>query len=190
MTVKCLNIADKGKLRGKTVRAKNYRPVKGQNYTRREFVKGFPPSKITKFTMGDTKAKYEYEGKLISLEPAQIRHNALEAARVATNRMLMEKLVDKYYLQVYPFPHTILRENKMIFGAHADRLQDGMRRSFGKPIGTAARVRPGQTIISVWVNHDSVDLMKECLKRGSAKLPMPCRIVIEKLDVVEAKAVD
>jgi large subunit ribosomal protein L10e len=172
------------------MRAKNYRPVKGQNYTRREFVKGFPPPKITKFTMGDTKAKFEYEGKLISLESAQIRHNALEAARVATNRMLMEKLVNNYHLQVYPYPHTILRENKMIFGAHADRLQDGMRRSFGKPIGTAARVRPNQTIISVFVNHDAVELMRECLKRGSAKLPMPCRIVIEKVKLEEAKIVD
>jgi large subunit ribosomal protein L10e len=172
------------------MRAKNYRPVKGQNYTRREFVKGFPPPKITKFTMGDTKAKFEYEGKLISLESAQIRHNALEAARVATNRMLMEKLVNNYHLQVYPYPHTILRENKMIFGAHADRLQDGMRRSFGKPIGTAARVRPNQTIISVFVNHDSVELMRECLKRGSAKLPMPCKIVIEKVKLEEAKIVD
>lgn len=172
------------------MRAKNYRPVKGQNYTRREFVKGFPPPKITKFTMGDTKAKFEYEGKLISLESAQIRHNALEAARVATNRMLMEKLVNNYHLQVYPYPHTILRENKMIFGAHADRLQDGMRRSFGKPIGTAARVRPNQTIISVFVNHDAVDLMRECLKRGSAKLPMPCKIVIEKVKLEEAKIVD
>lgn len=172
------------------MRAKNYRPVKGQNYTRREFVKGFPPPKITKFTMGDTKAKFEYEGKLISLESAQIRHNALEAARVATNRMLMEKLVNNYHLQVFPYPHTILRENKMIFGAHADRLQDGMRRSFGKPIGTAARVRPNQTIISVFVNHDAVELMRECLKRGSAKLPMPCRIVIEKVKLEEAKIVD
>jgi len=172
------------------MRAKNYRAVKGQNYTRREFIKGFPQPKITKFSMGDTKNKFEYEGKLISLESAQIRHNALEAARVATNRMLMEKLIDKYQLQVYPYPHTILRENKMIFGAHADRLQDGMRRSFGKPIGTAARVKPGQTIISVFVNHDAVDLMKECLKRGSAKLPMPCKITIEKLNVVEANPVD
>jgi large subunit ribosomal protein L10e len=172
------------------MRAKNYRPVKGQNYTRREFVRGFPQSKITKFTMGDTKINYEYEGKLISLESAQIRHNALEAARVATNRMLMEKLVNNYHLQVYPYPHTILRENKMIFGAHADRLQDGMRRSFGKPIGTAARVRPNQTIISVFVNHDAVELMRECLKRGSAKLPMPCRIVIEKVKLEEAKIVD
>jgi large subunit ribosomal protein L10e len=102
----------------------------------------------------------------------------------------MEKLVNNYQLQVYPYPHTILRENKMIFGAHADRLQDGMRRSFGKPIGTAARVRPGQTIISVSVNHDYVDLMKECLKRGSAKLPMPCRIVIEKLKIEEKNVVE
>ena len=172
------------------MRAKNYRAVKGQNYTRREFIRGFPQSKITKFTMGDTKTDFEYEGKLISLESAQIRHNALEAARIATNRLLMEKLANNYRLQVYPYPHTILRENKMIFGAHADRLQDGMRRSFGKPIGTAARVRPGQTIIGVFVNHEYVDLMKECLKRGSAKLPMPCRIVIEKLKIEEENVVE
>jgi large subunit ribosomal protein L10e len=172
------------------MRAKNYRAVKGQAYTRREFIKGFPQPKITKFTMGDTKSNFGYEGKLISLEAAQIRHNALEAARVATNRLLMEKLVNNYQLQVRPYPHTILRENKMIFGAHADRLQDGMRRSFGKPIGTAARVRPNQTIISVFVNGDAVELAKESLKRGSAKLPMPCRIVIEKLQTEEAKTVD
>jgi large subunit ribosomal protein L10e len=176
--------------RGINMRAKNYRAVKGQAYTRREFVKGFPQPKITKFTMGDTRAKFEYEGKLISLESAQIRHNALEAARIATNRPLMDKLVNNYLVLVHPYPHSILRENKMIFGAHADRLQDGMRRSFGKPIGTAARVKPNQTVISVFVNHDALELAKESLKRGSAKLPMPCRIVIEKLKVEEAKIVD
>lgn len=172
------------------MRAKNYRPVKGQAYTRREFVRGFPQSKITKFTMGDTKANFEYEAKLVSLESAQIRHMALEAARIATNRQLMEKLVNNYHLQVHPYPHAILRENKMIFGAHADRLQDGMRRSFGKPIGTAARVKPNQTIISVLVNADALELAKESLKRGSAKLPMPCRIVIEKMKTEEVKTVD
>jgi ribosomal protein L16/L10AE len=51
-------------------------------------------------------------------------------------------------------------------------------------------VRPGQTIISVFVNHDAVELMKECLKRGSAKLPMPCRIVVEKLKTEEAGIVE
>jgi large subunit ribosomal protein L10e len=172
------------------MRAKNYRTAKGQPYTRTEFVKGFPPPKINKFTMGDTKAKFEYEARLIGLEKAQIRHNALEAARVATNRELMEKLTNNYLMRVEPYPHTILRENKMIFGAHADRLQDGMRRSFGKPIGTAARVKPNQTIITVRVSTDGVEAAKRALRLGSAKLPIPCRIVIEKVQTVEAKSVD
>ncbi len=163
------------------MRAKNYRAVKGQSYTRKEFVKGFPPPKINKFTMGDTKASFEYEASLIAVEQAQIRHNALEAARVASNRVLMDKLVNNYRLKVLPYPHNILRENKMIFGAHADRLQDGMRRSFGKPIGTAARVRANQTVIIVNVNAEGVEAAKEALKRGSAKLPIPCRIVIGKM---------
>ena len=172
------------------MRAKNYRAVKGQSFTRKEFVKGFPAPKITKFTMGDTKAKFEYEAKLIALEKAQIRHNSLEAARVASNRVLMDKLVNNYCLRVLPYPHTILRENKMIFGAHADRLQQGMRASFGKPIGTAARVKVNQPIIIVNVNAEGVKFAKEALERGSAKLPIPCRITVEKLQPEEAKAVD
>ncbi len=172
------------------MRARNYRNVKGQPYVRKKFVKGFPPPKITKFTMGDTRAEFEYEARLIALKKAQIRHNALEAARIATNRFLNEKLSQNYRLQIHPYPHIILRENKMIFGAHADRLQDGMRRSFGKPIGTAARVRPNQTIITVNVNAEGVEVAKEALKRGSAKLPIPCRIVIEKREKEEVKAVE
>jgi len=170
------------------VRARNYREVKGQPYTRREYIKGFPQPKITKFTMGDPNAKFEYEVRLIALERAQIRHNALEAARVAVNRHLSEKLSNNYFMQVHPYPHVILRENKMIFGAHADRLQDGMRKAFGKPIGTAARVEPNQRIITVRVNANGVEAAKEALKKGSAKLPIPCRIVVEKLQVEEAKA--
>jgi len=172
------------------MRAKNYRTPKGRPYTRKEFVKGFPQPKITKFTMGDTKAKFEYKARLIALERAQIRHNALEAARVATNRVLMDKLSNNYRLHVHPYPHIILRENKMIFGAHADRLQDGMRRSFGKPIGTAARVDPNQTIITVSVNADGVETAKEALRHGSAKLPITCRIIIEKAEMEEVKAID
>jgi len=172
------------------MRAKNYRRVKGQSYTRKDFVKGFPPPKITKFTMGDTKAKFEYEAKLIALEKAQIRHNSLEAARVATNRLLMDKLVNNYLMRVLPYPHTILRENKMIFGAHADRLQDGMRRSFGKPIGTAARIKPNQAIITVNVNSDGVEIANEALRLGSAKLPIPCRVITEKTQTEEAKTGD
>jgi len=163
------------------LRAKNYRAVKGHSYTRKEYVRGSPSPKITKFTMGDTKGKYAYQALLIAQEEAQIRHNALEAARVASNRVLMEKLGTSYILRVVPYPHNILRENKMIFGAHADRLQDGMRKAFGKPVGTAARVKPNQTIIEVGVNEDGIEVAKEALKRGQNKLPIPSRIIIEKV---------
>ncbi|NWF87423.1 50S ribosomal protein L16 [Candidatus Bathyarchaeota archaeon] len=172
------------------MRAKNYRTPKGRAYTRTQFVKGFPPPKINKFTMGDTKAKFEYEAQLIALEEAQIRHNALEAARVATNRELMEKLQTNYLMRVLPYPHTILRENKMIFGAHADRLQDGMRRSFGKPIGTAAHIKTNQPIITINVNENGIEIAKRALKLGSAKLPIPCRIIIQKIQTTEVETVE
>ncbi len=172
------------------MKARNYGPVKGQAYTRREYVKGFPPPKIVKFTMGDTKGTWDYEARLISNERKQIRHSALEAARVATNRVLMDKLINDYLMQVLPYPHVILRENKMIFGAHADRLQQGMRRSFGRTIGTAARIEPGQVIMTVRVKAAAAETAKESLKRGTAKLPLTCRIVIEKLESKDAPKVE
>ena len=161
--------------------ARNYRDVKGQAYTRKKFAKGFPPPKIVKFTMGDPKGNFEFEAKLVALRRAQIRHSALEAARVAANRILTDKLVKDFLMQIHPYPHVILRENKMIFGAHADRLQQGMRRSFGKAIGTAARIKPEQTIITVKVKNTAVETAKESLKRASAKLPIPCKIIVEKI---------
>ena len=43
--------------KGYSMRARNYRPVRGQAYTRKKFAKGFPPPKIVKFVMGNTKAE-------------------------------------------------------------------------------------------------------------------------------------
>ena len=130
--------------------------------------------------MGDTKTSFQIQAQLISKEDVQIRHNALEAARVASNRVLMNKLGNAYLMRVVPYPHTVLRENKMIFGAHADRLQDGMRKSFGKPVGIAARIRVGQPIIEVGVPENAVQVAREALQRGQDKLPVPCRIVVGK----------
>ena len=163
------------------MKARNYREVKGVPYTRKEFIHRMPQSKIVKFTMGNPSGDYNYKISLVSLEQVQIRHNALEAARVATNRYLQRKLGKSYCMRILPYPHVVLRENKMIFGAHADRLQDGMRKSFGKPIGRAARVKPNQPVIIVDVNENGVDVAKEALRRGAAKLPAKCRIVIEKV---------
>lgn len=162
--------------------ARNYRPVKGQAYTRKKFAKGFPPPKIVKFTMGNTKADFEYEINLIALKRAQIRHSALEAARIAANRILNDELIDQYYMRIRPYPHIILRENKMIFGAHADRLQQGMRRSFGTAMGTAARVKASQILITVKANKNGLVSAKKALKRSSSKLPIPCNIVVKEID--------
>jgi len=162
------------------MKSKNYREVKGQSYTRKEYIKGSPQPKISKFTMGDTAKKFVYQASLISQRHAQVRHNALEAARVAANQVLSSKLGNDFLLRIMPYPHTVLRENKMIFGAHADRLQDGMRRAFGKPIGTAARVKVNQPVIIISINENGIEAAKEALRRGEAKLPTSCRIVIEK----------
>ena len=121
------------------MRGRNYRQPKGQPYTRLKYIHGTPPPKISKFMMGDLKGKFEYRISLIAQAPVQIRHNALEAARVSANKVLFDSLGEtgyKIHLKVYP--HVILRENRMIATAGADRLQEGMRRSFGKPTGRAA----------------------------------------------------
>ncbi len=166
---------------GKAVKARNYRKAKGQAYTRKKYIRGSPSPRITKFTMGDSTGSFKYQGLLIAQKAAQVRHVALEAARIATNRLLSEKLGENYCLRIKPYPHTVLRENKMIFGAHADRLQDGMKRSFGKPVGTAARIDRNQTIMTAGVDEEGVEVAKDALRRGGAKLPMSCRVVIEKI---------
>ena len=164
-----------------TMKARNYREVKGQSYTRKKYIRGSPASKIVKFTMGNTSGTYKYQARLIAEKEVQIRHNALESARIAANRVLSEKLGNNYVLKILPYPHVVLRENKMIFGAHADRLQDGMRNAFGKAIGLAARVKPKQSLIMVNVNKNGLEAATLALKRANAKLPTPCRVVIEKL---------
>jgi large subunit ribosomal protein L10e len=164
------------------MKARNYREVKGQAYTRKKYMRGSPASKIVKFTMGDPSGSYKYQARLIAEREVQIRHNALESARVASNRVLSEKLGTSYHLKILPYPHVVLRENKMIFGAHADRLQDGMRNAFGKAIGLAARVKTGQSLIIANVNENGLEAAATALKRGGAKLPTPCHVVIEKLE--------
>ncbi|MEM2454818.1 MAG: 50S ribosomal protein L16 [Candidatus Bathyarchaeia archaeon] len=163
------------------MKARNYREVKGMAYTRIEYVNSIPQPKITKYTLGKPSETYTYQVSLVANERVQIRHNALEAARIATNRYLQKMLGEKFFMRVMPIPHVILRENKMIFGAKAERLQKGMRRAFGKPVSRAARVEPNQEIIVVRVDESGLEIAKEALRRAAAKLPAICRIVIEKI---------
>ena len=46
-----------------------------------------------------------------------------------------------------------------------------MRRSFGKPIGQAARVKVGQRVMMVQAPKNSDKVVREALNRASKKLP-------------------
>ncbi len=171
------------------MKGRNYRQIKGQPYTRLKYIHGSPPPKISKFMMGDTKSHFENKFSLVAQGPVQIRHNALEAARVAANKVLFDVLGEvgyKIHLRVYP--HVILRENRMIATAGADRLQEGMRRAFGKPTGRAARIGYGQPILDIYVNENAIATAKEALRVASTKLPVACIISQEKLAAIPAPA--
>lgn len=157
-----------------------YREVKGPAYTRREFMGGVPGTKITLFDMGNPQGDYPVTVSLIAKEACQIRHSALEASRVAANKLLLKDIGrDDFYMKVRVYPHHVLREHKYATGAGADRVSEGMRLAFGKPVGTAARVRPGQVLMTVAVRPAHLSVAKESLRRASHKIATPCRIVVE-----------
>ncbi len=159
-----------------------YRRVDGPAYTRREYMGGVPNPKIVHFEMGNVKAKDQFpvEISLIVDEDCQIRHNALEAARIIANKYLNKVGSANYFLWIRVYPHQVIREHKMATGAGADRISSGMSKAFGKPVGTAARVRGGQVIMSARVNPQHVERAKRALREASYKLPSPCRIVVTK----------
>jgi len=171
------------------VKGRNYRSAAGQPYTRQKYIHGSPSSKVSKFNMGDLAVQFPRIIHLIARERVQIRHNALEAARVSANKVLFDKYGETgYRLSLRPYPHIILRENKMIATAGADRLQEGMRRAFGKPTGRAARVSDGQPILSIYVSVDGVETARKACHTASTKLPMRTRILVEEV-VLDAEAV-
>jgi len=147
-------------------------------YVRREYINAIPGLRIAKFTMGKLTSGYDYILRLISESKVQVRQNALEAARVGANKIIEKVGEDNYFLRLVPFPHVILRENKMIATAGADRLSEGMRRAFGKPIGLAARIEPGDTVIELYVKKEYLDKAKEALRIAKSKLPMKTRLEI------------
>lgn len=138
-----------------------YTGVNRPPYTRKKYIKGGPEPKIRVFDFGSPDKEFPLEVSLITDERCQISHNALEAARIHVNRFLTRKIGrENYYYRVCVYPHHRIRENKMMTGAGADRLQDGMRKAFGKVISVAARVYEGDRILFVRTHSENVTLAK------------------------------
>ena len=159
-----------------------YRRFDTPPYTRLEYIRSIPPVMVPKFELGNPKGDFKVMVKLVTLRAGQIRQNAIEAARQHANRYMASHAGEQnYFIKIKIYPHHILRENKMMAMAGADRLQDGMRLSFGTPIGRAARVRKGQVVMYVETNPQYLEYAKEALRRAASKLSLPCRIVVEPL---------
>jgi large subunit ribosomal protein L10e len=130
--------------------------------------------------MGSPKKEFNAQFSLVARNTCHIRHSALEAARIGSNRHMQKNIqVANYHLRIRVHPHHVLRENRMMAFAGADRMQNGMRQSFGKPIDMAARVKSGQALITIRTDGKHYRFVIGALKRASRKLPTPCDIVIE-----------
>jgi large subunit ribosomal protein L10e len=153
--------------------------LKGKSY-----IKTVPPQAIVKFSMGSSSlykaGKLPHVLTVVSEENAQIRHNALEACRQYINKQLDVSLAGQYFFRVIPFPHHVQRENKMLTGAGADRMQTGMQLSFGKSSGKAAIVKKGSGVFMMALpNEKAVTTTRDIIRKVKPKLPSKTKVLYE-----------
>ena len=166
--------------------ARCYTKLVGSAYTRTQgrknkgYIRGIPGSKIVMYDMGNKSGKFEIEVHMVAKEQCIIRHMAIEAARQAINRKAQIVGSDSYHFRIRVHPYHVLRENKMMAFAGADRMQDGMRQSFGKPTDLAARVRKNQELFTVAMDAKNYKMAVAALKAGIAKMPCPAKITFGK----------
>jgi len=83
-------------------------------------------------------------------------------------------------MRIRAHPYHVVRINKMLSCAGADRLQTGMRGAFGKPNGIVARVNIGQIILSVRTRDAHRATAIEALRRSQYKFPGRQKIIVSK----------
>eukprot|EP00698_Gefionella_okellyi_P009010 TRINITY_DN225_c0_g2_i2.p1 TRINITY_DN225_c0_g2~~TRINITY_DN225_c0_g2_i2.p1 ORF type:complete len:222 (+),score=52.44 TRINITY_DN225_c0_g2_i2:44-667(+) len=161
-----------------------YRYQKNKPYIKSRFVRGVPDPKIRIFDLGRKKAdvdEFPFCAHLLSDEKEQLSSEALEAARISANKYLTKFAgKDAFHMRVRVHPYHVLRINKMLSCAGADRLQTGMRGAFGKPTGTVARVNIGQVILSVRAKEAHQASVVEALRRAKYKFPGRQKVVVSR----------
>jgi large subunit ribosomal protein L10e len=151
-------------------------------YRENSYIRMTPQTKIVRFNIGEQEKFFDHMLSLVSKDDCNIRDNAIESARQVSNKLLEKKIgTANYNFMIRVYPHHVLRENPLAAGAGADRMSTGMAHSFGKPIGIAARVKKGKTIITVRTEKAHIDFAKAALKRAASKLPCACRIIVEEI---------
>merc|ERR1712083_90049 len=156
----------------------------GKPYPKSRFCRGVPDPKIRIFDLGRKKAdvrEFPLCIHLVSNEYEQLSSEALEAGRICANKYLVKNCgKDQFHIRVRLHPFHVVRINKMLSCAGADRLQTGMRGAFGKPQGTVARVHIGQAIMSVRTKDGNKAHAIEALRRAKFKFPGRQKIFVSK----------
>lgn len=162
--------------------ARCYRYIKGKAYPKSRYNRSCPDPKLRFYEGGNKKSTWEQFPvcvHLVSDEREQITSEALEACRVAINKYLLTKMTkDDFHFRIRPHPWHVLRINKMLTCAGADRLQSGMRQAFGKSYAKACRIKIGDHLVSIRVKKEMVPHVLEALRRGKNKLPGRQKIFI------------
>lgn len=155
--------------------ARCYRFQKNKPYIKSRYCRGVPDAKIRIYDCGNKKMgvdHFPYVIHLVSDEKEQLTSEALEAARVCANKYMVKYAgKDAFHIRIRCHPFHIIRINKMLSCAGADRLQTGMRHAYGKPMGVSARVAIGQIIMSVRCADKIKHLAREALRRAKFKFP-------------------
>eukprot|EP01108_Squamamoeba_japonica_P004087 TRINITY_DN3275_c0_g1_i1.p2 TRINITY_DN3275_c0_g1~~TRINITY_DN3275_c0_g1_i1.p2 ORF type:complete len:215 (-),score=72.80 TRINITY_DN3275_c0_g1_i1:35-679(-) len=161
-----------------------YRYCKNKPYIKSRFCRAVPDAKVRIFDLGKKKAavdEFPYCVHLVSDEKEQISSEALESARIACNKFISKTTGrDSFHMRIRVHPYHVLRINKMLSCAGADRLQTGMRGAYGKPYGLAARVDIGQIMISVRCKENVLPVASEALRRAMYKFPGRQRVIKSK----------
>ena len=155
--------------------ARCYRYYKGKAFPKSRHNRGVPDAHIRMFDAGRKKARFDEFPlciHLVSDEKEQLSSEALEAARITCNKYIMTKAgKDVYHLRIRVHPWHVIRINKMLSCAGADRLQTGMRGAFGKACGKVARVKIGQIIMSIRCKERDKKHALEAMRRAAYKFP-------------------
>ncbi|KAK3248915.1 60S ribosomal protein L10 [Cymbomonas tetramitiformis] len=164
--------------------ARCYRQIKNKPYPKSRFCRGVPDPKIRIYDSGMKRYSVEVFPlcvHLVSWEKENVSSESLEAARIACNKYMVKNAgKESFHLRVRVHPFHVLRINKMLSCAGADRLQTGMRGAFGKPQGTCARVSIGQILLSVRCKDQNSQNAQEALRRAKFKFPGRQKIIVSR----------
>jgi len=143
---------------------------------RREYARGGAQSKIVRFWGGNKAIPWDSWEIVVGLRVSrqiQISSNALEAIRITINSSLQNKIGrTNFRFRIRPKPG-------------ADRVQSGMRNSFGRSTGVCARVRAGAIICDVGTSLKDLPVVRDRLRIASMKVSCNCTTVVLKYKTPE-----